>query len=88
VATDPARERLIERLVDARLLTTDDGAVELAHEAPGRAWPRLRGWVDDGVEGQRILRHLTMSATSWEAMGRPTPSRTVGSWPQRSAGVA
>ncbi|HKA69804.1 MAG TPA: BTAD domain-containing putative transcriptional regulator [Actinomycetes bacterium] len=71
VATDPERERLIERLVDARLVTSDDGVVEMAHEALARAWPRLRGWLDDDVEGQRIFRHLTMSAASWDSMGRP-----------------
>ena len=55
----------------ARLVTSDDGVVELAHEAVARAWPRLRAWLDDDVEGQRILRHLTVAADTWEAMGRP-----------------
>ena len=36
-----------------------------------RAWPRLSNWLDDDVEGQRILRHLTASADAWQAMGRP-----------------
>ena len=71
LATDPEHERLIELLVAARLVTSDDGRVELAHEALARAWPRLRGWLDDDVEGQRILRHLAMAADTWDAMGRP-----------------
>jgi WD40 repeat protein/DNA-binding SARP family transcriptional activator len=71
VATDPEREQLIEVLVGARLVTSDDGVVELAHEALARAWPRLRAWLDDDVEGQRILRHLTVAADTWETMGRP-----------------
>jgi DNA-binding SARP family transcriptional activator/WD40 repeat protein len=71
VATDPEHDRLIELLVGARLVTSDDGTVELAHEALARAWPRLRGWLDDDVEGQRILRHLTMAADTWDAMARP-----------------
>jgi DNA-binding SARP family transcriptional activator/WD40 repeat protein len=71
VATDPEHEDLIERLVAARLVTSDDGTVELAHEALARAWPRLRGWLDDDVEGQRILRHLTLAADTWDAMARP-----------------
>jgi WD40 repeat protein/DNA-binding SARP family transcriptional activator len=71
VATDPAHGELVERLVDARLVTSDDGVVALAHEALARAWPRLRGWLDDDVEGQRILRHLTGAADTWDAMGRP-----------------
>ena len=52
-------------------MTSDDGVVELAHEALARAWPRLRGWLDDDVEGQRILRHLAAAADAWDAMGRP-----------------
>ena len=36
-----------------------------------RAWPRLRDWLDDDVEGQRILRHLSVTADAWDTMGRP-----------------
>jgi WD40 repeat protein/DNA-binding SARP family transcriptional activator len=71
VATDSAHDELIELLIDARLVTSDDGVVELAHEALARAWPRLRDWLGDDIEGQRILRHLTGAADTWEAMGRP-----------------
>jgi WD40 repeat protein/DNA-binding SARP family transcriptional activator/energy-coupling factor transporter ATP-binding protein EcfA2 len=66
-----ARAELVERLVDARLLTSDAETVELAHEALVRAWPRLRAWLDDDVEGQRTLRHLAVSAHSWDELGRP-----------------
>ena len=71
VVADPAHERLIDLLVAARLVTSDDGVVELAHEALARAWPRLQGWLDDDVEGQRILRHLSLAADTWDTMGRP-----------------
>ncbi len=71
MATDAAHDELVELLVGARLVTSDDGVVELAHEALARAWPRLRGWLDEDVEGQRILRHLTGAADTWDAMGRP-----------------
>jgi WD40 repeat protein/DNA-binding SARP family transcriptional activator len=71
VATDPAHEHLIELLVAARLVTSDDGVVELAHEALAWAWPRLRDWLDEDIEGQRILRHVTVAADTWDAMGRP-----------------
>jgi WD40 repeat protein len=71
VATDPAHEALVELFVGARLVTSDDGVVQLAHEALARAWPRLRDWLDEDVEGQRILRHLSGAADTWDAMGRP-----------------
>ena len=46
-------------LVAARLVTADGEQVELAHESLIQAWPRLRSWLDEDVEGQRTLRHLT-----------------------------
>ena len=71
VATDTEHEQLIELLVGARLVTSDDGVLEITHEALARAWPRLRGWLDDDVEGQRILHHLSAAADAWDALGRP-----------------
>jgi WD40 repeat protein/DNA-binding SARP family transcriptional activator len=71
LAGDADREQVVELLVGARLVTSDEETVELAHEALARAWPRLRGWLDDDVDGQRILRHLSLAADTWDAMGRP-----------------
>ncbi|WP_328519278.1 nSTAND1 domain-containing NTPase [Kribbella sp. NBC_00359] len=71
VVTGPESDALIDLLVGSRLVTSDDGVVELAHEAVARAWPRLRHWLDDDLEGQRILHHLTIVADSWNSLGRP-----------------
>ncbi|KRF27438.1 BTAD domain-containing putative transcriptional regulator [Phycicoccus sp. Soil802] len=71
VATDDDHTLLIERLVGARLLSTDGDTVEIAHEALAMAWPRLRSWLDDDVDGLRIMRHLSVAATSWDDLGRP-----------------
>ena len=71
VAIDADHEQLVEQLVNARLATADETTVELAHESLARAWPRLRGWLDDDVNGQRILRHLVGAADAWDALGRP-----------------
>jgi WD40 repeat protein len=72
VAGDVQHQQVIRLLIDSRLVTSDGDSLELAHEALVRAWPRLQTWLDDDVEGQRILRHLTLAADSWQAMGRPT----------------
>ena len=61
---------VMRTLTDARLLTTGEDSVEVAHEALIREWPRLRGWLDDDREGLRLLRHLTESAQAWEERGR------------------
>ena len=68
---DPARDRIVGLLVRARLVTTEEDTVELAHESLARAWPRLRSWLDDDTAGQRILRHLAAAADGWESLGRP-----------------
>ena len=71
VAADPDHDRMVDELVAARLVTTDDGSLEITHEALARAWPRLRAWLDDDVEGQRLLHHLSGAADAWDSMGRP-----------------
>ena len=71
VAVDEAHVRLVEQLVDARLVSIDGDSVQIAHEALFRVWPRLRGWLDDDVDGQRLFRHLTGAADAWDAMERP-----------------
>ena len=68
---DAGRERIVDLLVRARLLTAEEGTVEIAHESLARAWPRLRTWLEDDTEGQRILRHLAASAAGWDSLGRP-----------------
>ena len=45
--------------------------VELAHESLAHAWPRLRSWLDEDVEGHRVMRHLALTADEWDTMGRP-----------------
>lgn len=71
LALDDAHERLIDLLAAARLVSSDEGDVQIAHEALAREWPRLRGWLEDDVEGQRVFRHLATSAEGWELMERP-----------------
>ncbi|MET0787890.1 MAG: hypothetical protein ABWY33_01490, partial [Cellulomonas sp.] len=68
---DESHEHLIDLLAAARLVSTDEGDVQIAHEALAREWPRLRGWLEDDVEGQRIFRHLATAAEAWDSMHRP-----------------
>jgi DNA-binding SARP family transcriptional activator/WD40 repeat protein len=68
---DADRERVLGLLVRARLVTSEEETVELAHEALARAWPRLRSWLDEDAAGHRTLRHLAAAAEGWESLGRP-----------------
>ena len=68
----PDLDELLRTLTDARLLTTSEHTVEVAHEALIREWPRLRSWLDQDREGIRTLRHLTDAARAWDDLGRDT----------------
>lgn len=65
-----ATARTVDRLVDARLLTVSGGAVEVAHEALFREWPRLAGWLAEDTAGRAVLRRLAIAAAEWDAEGR------------------
>ena len=70
-AGSPDAPRLLDLLVRSRLVTVAHDTVTIAHESLVRAWPRLRTWLDEDVEGQRILAHLQVTADTWDTLGRP-----------------
>ncbi|MDX1436792.1 MAG: helix-turn-helix domain-containing protein [Anaerolineales bacterium] len=61
---------VLRTLADARLITTDQTAAEVAHEALIREWPTLRGWLEEDREGLRLHRHLTEAAKEWDSLAR------------------
>ncbi|MFV0132931.1 WD40 repeat domain-containing protein [Streptomyces sp. HMX87] len=77
---DPADTgAVLDRLVRARLLTLDDGTVELAHEALITAWPRLRAWIDAERDRLRVHRALSEAARTWRELGRESAALYAGS---------
>jgi WD40 repeat protein/DNA-binding SARP family transcriptional activator len=84
-------EPVLARLVAARLVIADDNTVAIAHESLATAWPRLRAWLDEDVEGRLILGHLHVAAEGWAAAGFPPGELYRGArlqaaleWRQRS----
>ena len=67
---DPDAGGALAVLTEARLLTVDEGAVEVAHEALLSEWPRLRSWLQEDAEGRRLHQHLIQAAREWQASGR------------------
>ena len=59
---------MLDALVAARLLTSAEGEgggaarVEIVHEALIGKWGRLRGWLEEDREGQRLLQALRAAA--------------------------
>jgi DNA-binding SARP family transcriptional activator len=75
---DPDRARVLDLLVRTRLVTSDRGSFEIAHEALIRAWPRLRGWLEEDRAGRQVWRHLAVAAADWERLGRPDSELYAG----------
>lgn len=69
--SEPRRRRVLERLVGARLLTSDGATVMVAHEAIATAWPRLDGWLEEDAEGARLVSAVALAADLWQTSGRP-----------------
>jgi hypothetical protein len=72
-----ATDEVVQRLADARLVTTEGGErrpedryVEVAHEALIQGWSELRKWIDADRAGLRTQRRLTEAAHEWESSGR------------------
>lgn len=61
---------VITKLTQDRLLTMGAGAVEVAHEALLREWPRLQGWLAEDAQGRQVRQHLTEAAKQWDTGGR------------------
>jgi DNA-binding SARP family transcriptional activator/WD40 repeat protein len=86
--------RLLDLLVRARLVTASVDTATIAHESLVRAWPRLRSWLDEDVEGQRVLQHLQVAADGWDAADRSDDELYRGArltaaleWRERTAPV-
>ena len=80
-----ADEEVVSLLAAVRLVTVDEGHVEVAHEALLREWPRLVQWLEEDAEGRRLHRHLTAASRDWAGTGRDPGDLYRGS---RLAGVA
>jgi len=66
----PAVQAVLKTLADARLITTAEGAAEVAHEALIREWPALRNWLNEDREGLRLHRRMGEAAQEWQRLGR------------------
>ena len=67
---DSVLASVVERLTEDRLLTAHEAAVEVAHEALLREWPRLEGWLAEDAQGRELREHLIQSAKRWDEAGR------------------
>ncbi|WP_158839915.1 AfsR/SARP family transcriptional regulator [Saccharothrix deserti] len=70
VAAPAVVDRVLDRLVTARLVVVDEDTVEIAHEVLIRAWPRLQRWLSDDRARLLVHRRLTAAAHTWAELDR------------------
>ena len=78
---------VVDDFVRGRLLTRDQDSVTITHEVLVRAWPRLRGWIEQDRAGNLLRQDLEAAAADWERGGREaaalyrgTRLETVSEW--------
>lgn len=83
---------VIKHLIDHRLLTIDEGRIDLAHEVLLTAWPILANWIRACRTDELRRRQLESSAAQWIERGRniggllvPTELAEVEAWRQTDA---
>ena len=91
-------DRVLGRLIDARLLTVEGGGeagatVEIVHESLISGWPMLVGWVAENQEDAVFLSRLRNAAKEWDAGGRSEDllwrgrvAEAAGQWRERYSG--
>jgi len=83
-----AAAAVLERFVTHRLVTKDQAAAEITHEALLGAWPRLRGWIDADREDFRMRRFIEVAAQAWAQAGREAAALLRGGQLALAAGWA
>jgi WD40 repeat protein/transcriptional regulator with XRE-family HTH domain len=61
---------VLGRFVGERLITVDADTAQITHDALLTAWPRLRSWIDAGLENLLTRRRVTEAARAWQDAGR------------------
>jgi len=83
-----AAAAVLERFVTHRLVTKDQDAAEITHEALLGAWPRLRGWIEADREDIRVRRFIEVAAQAWVRADRETAALLRGGQLALAAGWA
>ena len=72
-------EHVLARFVAERLITVDADAARITHDALLSAWPRLRSWIEGGLEHLLTGRRVAGAARAWQDAGRESAALWRGS---------
>ena len=70
---------VLDRFVAARLITADADTAQITHDALLTAWPRLRSWIDTGLDGLRTRLRIGEGARAWQDARRESAALWRGS---------
>jgi WD40 repeat protein len=65
----PQVDAVLAAFAGARLLVLDADRTEIAHDVVLRAWPRLRGWLEEDQTSTILYGQLAEDTTRWRANG-------------------
>ena len=71
----PEIQAVVGTLARERLVVTDEGRIEITHEALIREWDQLRNWVEDAREGLVLRDRLESDALTWHETMESEPSQ-------------
>ncbi len=72
-------DQVLATFVDERMITVDAGSAQITHDALLTAWPRLRSWIEGGMDGLRTRRRITQGARTWADADRENAALWRGS---------
>ena len=78
-AWDGETGHVLGRFVDERLITVDADVAQITHDALLVAWPRLRSWIEVGLENLLTRRRVAEGARGWQDAGRESAALWRGS---------
>ncbi len=86
-------EKVLGKLINARLLISTGPEIEIIHESLLSAWPRLMRWQAQDAEGAVLRDQLRQAARGWQERGRAqdllwtgTSFRELELWRERYRG--
>lgn len=71
---------LADRFVAQRLLVTDGGDIEVAHEAILRQWPTLAGWIAEERDALVVLDGVRAVASEWRVHAETSGRKRDDIW--------
>jgi WD40 repeat protein len=72
-------DQVLATFVGERMISVGAGTARITHDALLTAWPRLRSWIEGGMDGLRTRRRITEGARAWDDADRENAALWRGS---------